>query len=487
MKRFLYLLLVAALILSFCSCGNNEESDVTGNQLEETESNINYTMKLAYSRNDSLNPFYGKTVINNQIDTLVYDGLVKLDSSYKPKPEIADSFVVNNNMVTVVLGDSVFSDGTSITANDIIDSFTRAKISDVYAGRLSNVVSCSAGDINSVVFTLENKDPYAASCLDFPITKFNSDLNMPIGSGRYYFTTIGETVYLVVNKYKTDFNPAIRVIKLESINENESIESSLVIGNTSFCYEDLSDGIYERTDARNIDVGINSLVYLGINSSSEFFSDSNLRQAVSYALDRSEIVSTAFRSHARETSTPFNPDWYEVKDGTYSVEKNIEKARQLIEESSFDLDTGEVTLMYNAENQFKKEMAELVKGYLDEIGFHIRLKPYNSQEFIYDLKSDSYDLYIGEVKLTGNMDLTPILTGQASYGVNEESPGIVRYQSFLDGSCALMDFINSFSDDMPIVPVCYRNAICLFTKSMRSSFNCCDSDVFYDIESWSLK
>lgn len=488
MKKITALILAfILLIFSLSSCGT-EPSIIDGDETEEEYDDeiINYTMKLVYSRNDSLNPFYLDTVMNGQISTLVFDGLFKLDKNYKPQPCVAYAYAASGNVVTVTLDDCMFSDGTAVSAGDVMYSFNAAKESALYMNNLSNIASCSSGEGGTVIFSLEEADPYAVSCLDFPIIKQGSDLNYPVGCGRYYFQKNGEEVYLVVNRYRKNFNPLIRVIRLESILEDESVESSLVIGNTAFFYDDLEDGVYERLDARNIDMGINSFVYLGVNSSSQFFASPLLRQAVSYALDRAEIVSTAFRSHARETSTPFNPDWYAVSEGTYSTDADLEKARELVEESGYNLDTGEVTLMYNSGNDFKKEMAEIIAESLANVGFHVRLKGFNPQAFKYDLKEGAFDLFIGEMMLCNNMNLNPVISGDFAYGISEDSPGVAKYADFLQGKCELMDFINTFSEDMPIIPVCYRNAICLFTKSMIVGHNCCENDIFYDIESWSL-
>ena len=50
-----------------------------------------------------------------------------------------------------------------------------------------------------------------------------------------------------------------------------------------------------------------------------------------------------------------------------------------------------------------------------------------------------------------------------------------------------MDFVNTFNEELPLVPLCYRNAAASYTNSMQADFACCDGDVFYDIETWSFK
>ena len=142
----------------------------------------------------------------------------------------------------------------------------------------------------------------------------------------------------------------------------------------------------------------------------------------------------------------------------------------------------------NSENQFKLETGEFIEEYLKELGFKVSLKKLKAEEFTAALTEGKYDLYIGEVKLTPNMNLSPLLLGgSASFGISNISETSARYAQHLAGNCEIMDFINTFNEDLPVIPLCYRNAAVSYTNSMQSSFACCDGDVFYDIETWSFK
>ncbi|MBR6702680.1 MAG: hypothetical protein IKI78_06015, partial [Clostridia bacterium] len=144
-------------------------------------------------------------------------------------------------------------------------------------------------------------------------------------------------------------------------------------------------------------------------------------------------------------------------------------------------------LPFSSENVFKSEAAEIIADSLEEIGFYVRMKAYEPQAYLYDVNSVAFDMYIGEVKLNRNMDLTPLFTGEASRGIFETDAALLRYNEFLSGGCELIDFINTFNDDLPFAPLCYRNAVVSYTKSMHGDFRCCDADVFYDIDTWSIK
>ena len=69
--------------------------------------------------------------------------------------------------------------------------------------------------------------------------------------------------------------PAIKAVKLLPVRDEGAIISSLEVGNTCFNYNDLSDGVYSRINAKTVEMGINNFVYLAFNSASEIFADKN--------------------------------------------------------------------------------------------------------------------------------------------------------------------------------------------------------------------
>ena len=488
MKKFAALIIVFSIILTaLCGCKNNTDETNDPQIVTNLNESSKNTLRLAYSKADMLDPFTCTMSANIQILGLVYDGLYKLNKNYEPVPVIAKSSIISGTTINVTLNSVQFSDGTPLTANDVAYSFNKAKASPYYSERLMNIEAASISSSNMLIFTLTNADPFALACLTFPVVKNGSEGELPIGSGRYTAQVSGETTYLVVNNKKSGFNPIIKTIALVPVRDSSSVESSLEIGNTGFYYNDLSSGRYSRINAHTVEMGINHFVYLAFNSSSGIFSNPLIRQAVNLAINRSEISSTAFQGHSRAAYSPFNPDWYKLASKDLVITADTEKAKELIAQSGVDVSEIEVSLLVNKENQFKLEAAQFIAKYLSELGFKVILKDYSPEYYTQALEIGSYDMYIGEMRLTPNMDLSPILGGAAGYGIDPECVTVSRYAQLLGGRCELMDFVNTFNEDLPLIPLCYRNAAASYTNAMSADFSCCDGDVFYDIETWSFK
>ncbi len=488
MKKIVALIIAFSLILTaFCGCkktpDNPDDPQIVTNLNDKTEGSL----KLAYSKADMLDPFACTMSANIQILGLIYDGLYKLDKNYEPVPVIAKSSIISGSSINVTLDSVVFSDGSPVTVHDVVYSFNKAKASPFYSERLRNFESVTVSAANMLIFKLSSADPYSLACLTFPIVKNGSEGELPTGSGRYTAQVSGETTYLVVNGNKNGFNPAIKTIMLVPVRDSSSIESSLEIGNTGFYYNDLSSGSYSRINAKTVEMGINNLVYLAFNSSSEIFSNPLIRQAVNLAVNRNEISTTAFQGHARVAYSPFNPDWYKLSSKDLVISVDMNKANELITQSGIDITQKEVSILVNKENGFKLETAEFISDYLTALGFKVIIKNYEPKYYTEAIELGSYDMYIGEIRLTPNMDLSPLLGGAQGYGIDSSCVSVSRYSQLLSGGCELMDFVNTFNEDLPFVPLCYRNAAASYTNEMQADFNCCDGDVFYDIESWSFK
>lgn len=490
MKRIIAFFIALTVILSLCGCTKTPEPEVTTEPTTAPFTQNDGILKLAYSSSDSLNPFFCSTNTNANILGLVYDGLYKLDKNYNPVPVIAASYYSDSASVTVALAQAQFSDGTEIYPADVVNSFELAKESPAYSQKLKNFESATASG-GSVTFTLSSPDPYAVSCLTFPIAKINEEepeADFPTGSGRYIPQVSGEERYLIANAKKSGFAPAIKTIMLVNLKDEASLISSVEVGNTGFIFNNLSSGTYSRISAKTKDIGINNFVFLAFNPALEIFANTSVRQAINLAIDRSEISTTAYQGHARVAYSPFNPDWHMIASKDLIIPKNIEKGKELIAASGANVAQNELLILVNSENQFKLETAEFIKEYLEAIGFRIKLAKLSAENFASEVAAGNYAMYIGEIKLSPNMDISPLLTDESSgFKVNPESESAIRYTQLLEGKCEIMDFINTFNSDVPFIPLCYRNAAVSFSNSMQGGFESCDGDVFYDIETWSFK
>ena len=162
-KKIICLILAGVLAIAFASCKDETGNEnVTGENMTEAEEIPDGSISVPYTSLDSLNPFYTKSVLNSIISSLVYRSLYRLDSSFSSERDLALSESINGLTLKVYLvPELVFSDLAPMTPEDVVYSFDLAKKSPLYGAGLAGISECTAGDVNSVVFTLtENTDTF---------------------------------------------------------------------------------------------------------------------------------------------------------------------------------------------------------------------------------------------------------------------------------------------------------------------------------------
>ena len=167
LKRMAVFLLAMCLLFTFTACSNNETSSDTHVAPQQESGNTKSYITLLYSAADTFNPYTAKTDINRQLCKLLYEPLVKLDNEFNPIYVLASEIKTEGNSCTVVLKKSLFSDGSNLTADDVVYSFNLAKASTSYYGAKLYVCSSAvAKDSKTVVFSLAKTDPYFINLLE---------------------------------------------------------------------------------------------------------------------------------------------------------------------------------------------------------------------------------------------------------------------------------------------------------------------------------
>ena len=475
---------------SYCESSTEESSSPSGENSSPSGEEEQKAFTLCFSSSDTLNPFAAATRSNLELAPLLYQGLTALDADWVAQPQLAESVQVSGGAVTAVLRESaVFSDGTSVTAADVIASFEQAKSSANYSVLLRNVTGVSADETEkNLTFTLSSADPNAAACLSFPVIKAGTE-EAPIGGGPYVFSNGGSPTLAANPQYEKA--PAISTIYLKDYPEGDTTVRALESGTISFYFDDLSSGDIPRTTSANISVPLNALVFLGVNSRRSALSDASVREALSLAISRSAIVSSAFAGRADAAAVPFSPHWkpaVELKG--FDDNENIAVAVAQLEQAGYNNTDGNplsLELLVSDGNSFRTAAAELLKQQLAEAGVSLTVTALPFEEYEERLEDGDFDLYLGEIRLSANMGLQPFFSsgGAASYGVNTGGESASAYREYLAGQKTLQEFTDVFTKDVPFIPLCWRNGLAAYDRALSgvtpTAFN-----HFYGIDVWSF-
>ncbi|MDD2418119.1 MAG: ABC transporter substrate-binding protein [Oscillospiraceae bacterium] len=487
---FAMLFLITAL---GCVPRNDVSDDSASSTVETNTSQTANVIKatpftLAYSSNDTLNPYNTENSVNLQLCSLIFEGLARLDNIITPKPLLAGAIdsSIPSNITATLRKNAKFSDGSGVTLEDVINSFDLAKKSDNYKMLLSNVKTCKAeGD--SIIFELNAPDPNATACLTFPILKKGSE-KKPIGSGRYIFKE-GDSPKLVANT-RNSSKANIKTIHLLDVSDGDAILYALESGSVSYYFTDLAGGDIPRTSSASIKVPLNSVVFIGINSGRSALSKPEVRLALSNAVNRKDICAGAFAGRARPATTPFNPNWASSAQlKGFKIEENITAAVAQLELAGYNNKSTEknvlsLELLVSEGNSFREASAQLIKSQFAKVGIKLTVVKDSFNNTVKRIKSGDFDLYIGEVLLPFNMSLGSFLSkgGKASYGIKLNGNTASDYIKYLNGNLTLQEFTDTFTADVPYIPICWRDGMAAYNRSL-SGMNPISSDIFYGLES----
>ncbi len=540
-KAEILFLTAVLLLLSACRMDTGfSSSSVPAEQAILTSEGRNY-LTLLYAASDALNPYTATTEQNRQLCRLLYEPLIKLDNQFRLSKSLAAKVETKGNTCTITLKEKKFSDGSPLTADDVVYSFGLAKKSKTeYAYKLYEISSASVKNATTVVFKLTKKDPFAASLLDFPILKKGSEKQTnsdgvtrpPIGCGRY--VTDDDLTKLIPNTVSFGNNMPVKEIRLIDAPDSESVSHYVEVGAADLYYSDIADGNILRMSGKKLDINLNHLVMIGINRNHKVLALDEVRQAISAGIDRAAICRESYYNNALAANGFYNPAWEEV-ESVQNIETtaNQEITIANLEEIGYNnLDHDGVrenargsklvfTLLVNSENAMRVAAAKQIVTQLAACGIKIQVRAVKYKAFKSALKKGDFQLYLAEVALTPNMDLSELILpgGRAAFGVvkaskekgkeqntdseetslktasdeesaetNDQSQKNVAklIEEYYQGKNTVADIAAALQDEMPFVPVCYRTGVLFYHHDIEKVEIASVSDLYFSITSYSI-
>lgn len=488
----LLLLPTLLMVLSACTGGKQTENDPeAGGNAGAPEANV-AAITLPYYENDSQNPYFASSTLNRALAFLICEPLYRVDAAYAAHGVLADSMSLDGLTCAVTLKNAVFSDGSAVTAADVIYSFEKAKSSAWYGSRLESIASASARG-STVVFALNTAMPFTENLLTFPIVRrgtAETAESLVIGSGAFVLTADG----LSENPQKAG---AALSVALLHIKNPENLENALEIGNIDYLFTDFGNGEYTRVVAKNTFVTMNHMVYLGMNHANGALQSAAVRTAIYYAANKAEAATSGYRGTAVACGLPFHPEFCAAQglsQGTTAAD--ADRASEILRRMGYsrydkqgNLTNGQTTLamtiLVNNDNNFRLTAAYNLAENLNAAGFAVTVESVDYAEYTRRITAGEFTLYLGETKLPENLSLSVFFAGGAlSVGMNAELPVFAEYAAFCRGERTAAQFCESFLDDMPFVPICYRAGMAAYTGDLQPDFSSAAYDIYGDITLW---
>ena len=506
MKRYRLLPLTLALALLLTACGPNRlpadqnGSDSApgsaGSASEPPPTPVNTPFALAAYPAYRFHPVLTENRANLTLAPLLYEPLFHVDGSFQAVPALCQSYAVSEDKLTwtFTLQNNVsFSDGAPLTGPAVADALNTARAPGArYAQRLASVASITGAE-QTVTVVLSQPHGDLPLLLDIPIALGAQD--RPAGTGPYILTETEGILFLSARPdwWQSKRLPAQK-IPLTAAAKSDDLISAFAAGNIGLVDVDLMgtnalgySGSYESWDYATTD-----LLYLGFNARKGPCRNAETRKALASGVDRTAITQIDYASHATAASLPCHPK-SPLYHETLAAGLGYEPERLADALTEQRLTGRKLVLLVNSENSSKLAAARRIAYQLEAAGLEVQLNHLDFEHYQTALAAGDFDLYLGETVLTADFDLTALLspTGTLNYGgwLSEEIPGLLdamRQSSPAERPAATQALYALLLEEVPIVPVCFKNGSVLTQWGRLSGLNPVRNDVFYQLENWTI-
>ena len=474
-RIFAALLALCLTVLTGCDWSDNTDdifgtlTDYYNVENKNKDKDVKLTsFALPYLKGETADPITCPDGAQLTLGTLLYEGLFALDGQFEAQPALAESYTYDASRYTytITLRAATFSDGTSVTARDVVNALRRAQTSARYSGRLAEVsdIWVSNGAVR-ISLTTDNRS--FVSRLDIPIVKSGTESStFPIGTGPYAYSGEGGAHLAKNASWWQGKSLPLDRIELTACKDTDSVSYAFYAREIQLLFCDLTgadtSNVYGSGDYT--DAATSIMQYLCLNTRRAPFDNPAVRRAVTLGVDRAGCVSAFLLGHGMAAHFPLSPasDLYPKELETAYSPDGYASALE-----AAGLHTGKtrsLTLLVNQENSFKVSTAQKIAAGLSQYDLQVTVQALPNEEYLQALQNGDFDLCFCEVKLTADWDLRPLLQSYAS--LNFGGYADPETDQLLAGLCAaepagraaaMTALCKKLADQAPIVPVCFKS------------------------------
>ncbi|HDQ04236.1 MAG TPA: peptide-binding protein [Deltaproteobacteria bacterium] len=367
----------------------------------------------------NLIPILASDSPSHNISRLVYNGLVKYDKDMNVVGDLAESWDISEDglVITFHLRRGVkWHDGRPFTARDVLYTYqvtVDPETPTAYAGDFLKVKKAQVLDTHT--FRVIYGAPFAPALISWSSAILPSHLlagtditrsklsRHPIGTGPYIFKewVPGQKIVLVSNPDYFEGRPYIDGYITRIIPDNATMFLELrarnidMMGLTPLQYTRQTQNNLFRKNFNKYRQLAFAYTYLGYNLKHPFFADKRVRQAISYAINKEEIISGVLLGLGKPATGPYKPGTWAYNEDVKKYPYDPEKARELLRAAGWTKTNKDgilekdgrpfsFELITNQGNETRQKCAEIIQRQLKEVGIGVKIRILEWAAFIND-------------------------------------------------------------------------------------------------------
>ncbi|MBY4893346.1 ABC transporter substrate-binding protein [Rhodobacteraceae bacterium N5(2021)] len=352
------------------------------------------TLDLAWSQDATgLDPHTQPGFATIRLLELMYEPLVRLDANLELQPAVAESWAFSDDGLQLTFQldpDAMFHDGTPVTSADVAASFTR--ILDEETGAIAranytSIIEIQTPDDHTVTFVLDGADApilngmasVNAAVVPASAIEAGTIATEVVGSGP--FTLESRTPNASANLVAFDGwhggDVAYDNIAISVLPDETALLAALRAGQADFAL--INDPLVATLIPQSPGLSLNtaptlSYYVLQLNAAREPMDSLPLRQAISCAIDRQDILDAALLGEGEVTGPLTSPAYRTDPSGLFCYEQDQDRARELLAEAGYADGFTATVMAATGEPPTASSVAQVIQSQLAEVGIELEIE-----------------------------------------------------------------------------------------------------------------
>lgn len=409
MRRFYYSVILLWMILALAACDKSPQAENVRPKGDKPPAFGDILVRGDIGDASNLIPLLASDSASHTVAGMVFNGLVKYDKNMNVVGDLAESWDITHNglVITFHLRKGVkWHDAKPFTSADVLYTYqvtTDPKTPTAYAGDFLKIKKAEA--LDDFTFRVTYDKPFAPALISWAsailpkhllagrdITK-SPLMRHPIGTGPYKFKewVAGQKIVLVSNDDYFEGRPYIdgRITRIIPDTATMFLELRAqnigMMGLTPLQYTRQTDNNLFKENFKKYRYLSFAYTYLGYNLKNPFFMDKRVRQAISYAINKDEIVSGVLLGLGKPATGPYKHGTWAHNDKVKTYNYDPAKARELLKQAGL-VDTNndgvlekdgkpfEFEILTNQGNETRQKCAEIIQRQLKEVGISVKIR-----------------------------------------------------------------------------------------------------------------
>ncbi len=356
----------------------------------------------------TLIPILASDSASHSVAGQIYNGLVKYDKDLKIVGELAESCQVSPDGLTITFKlrrNVTWHDGKPFTARDVL--YTYRVIIDpqtptAYSEDFKQVASVTAPNPFTVVVRYDK--PYAPALASWGVAILPAHLlegqditksplaRRPVGTGPFRFKewVSGQKIVLEANPTYFEGRPYLDRYVYRLIPDTSTMYMELKAGGidqmglTPVQYARQTDSPRFKAAFQKYRYPSNGYLYLGYNLRHPTFKDKRIRQAITAAINKDELIQGVLFGMGQRAHGPMIPGRWAYNPGVQDIPFDQTRARQLLADAGWQPGSDGIlykegkplrfTILTNQGNQQRLMTAQIIQQRLQQVGIDVRIR-----------------------------------------------------------------------------------------------------------------